>query len=115
MPTLIRTITAGVLGLVCLAASDSPAQPERIKLQPHRWDGGVDVTELKLIDPHETALVICDMWDKHWCKSATARVAELAPHINDLASALRAKGVLIIHCPSDTMDYYRDFPGRKLA
>jgi len=67
------------------------------------------------IDPKKTALVICDMWDKHWCTAATSRVAELAPRINEVANTARAKGVLIIHCPSDTMDFYKDHPGRKLA
>ncbi|HEY2784348.1 MAG TPA: ThuA domain-containing protein [Fimbriiglobus sp.] len=66
-------------------------------------------------DPKKTALVICDMWDRHWCTAATNRVAELAPRINEVANAARAKGVLIIHCPSDTMDFYKDHPGRKLA
>jgi nicotinamidase-related amidase len=63
----------------------------------------------------QTALVICDMWDQHWCKSATARVAEMAPRINDLAGELRRQGALIIHCPSDVLDFYRDHPGRELA
>jgi nicotinamidase-related amidase len=65
--------------------------------------------------PKETALIITDMWDKHWCDSATARVAELAPAINEFANVARAKGVLIIHAPSDTMGFYKDAPGRKLA
>ena len=72
------------------------------------------VSEHVTLDPHQTALVICDMWDKHWCKSEP-RVAELAPHVNALADALRARGALIIHCPSDTMNYYKNFPGRRLA
>jgi len=63
----------------------------------------------------QTALVICDMWDQHWCKSATARVAEMAPRVNELAGELRRRGVLIIHCPSDVVDFYRDHPGRELA
>src|SRR5262249_27419409 len=29
--------------------------------------------------------------------------------------AARKQGVLIIHCPSDTMDFYKDTPQRKLA
>jgi nicotinamidase-related amidase len=62
-----------------------------------------------------TAFVICDMWDQHWCQSATARVAEMAPRVNDLAGELRRLGALIIHCPSDVVDYYRDHPGRALA
>jgi nicotinamidase-related amidase/type 1 glutamine amidotransferase len=67
------------------------------------------------LDPKKTALVICDMWDKHWCTGASKRCGELAPRINEVANAARAKGVLIIHCPSDTMDFYKDHPGQKLA
>lgn len=78
-------------------------------------DGFRVVTEAVRWDPHQTALVICDMWDHHWCKPAERRVAEMAPRLNELANALRARGVLIIHCPSDTMNFYKDHPGRKLA
>ena len=55
------------------------------------------------------------MWDQHWCKGATARVAEMAPRMNQTIAALRARGVLIIHCPSETMKFYDGSPGRKLA
>ncbi|HVR36681.1 MAG TPA: protein-signal peptide and transmembrane prediction [Methylomirabilota bacterium] len=65
--------------------------------------------------PEKTTIVVCDMWDKHWCKGATARVAEMAPRMNEVLNAARSRGVLIIHCPSDTMDFYRDTPQRKLA
>ncbi len=66
-------------------------------------------------DPQKTAIVVCDMWDKHWCEPATERVAEMAPRMNEVINAARERGVLIIHCPSNTMDFYRDHPGRKLA
>jgi nicotinamidase-related amidase len=62
-----------------------------------------------------TAVVICDMWDKHWCKGATERVAEMAPRMNQVVTELRKRGVLIIHCPSETMRFYEGTPGRKLA
>ena len=61
-------------------------------------------------DPAKTAVVICDMWDKHWCQGATARVAEMAPRMNEVIGAARDRGVLVIHCPSDTMDFYKDTP-----
>lgn len=64
---------------------------------------------------HHTAIVICDMWDQHWCPDATERVGEMAPRMNEVVNAARAKGVFIIHCPSDTMQFYEDNPGRKLA
>lgn len=66
-------------------------------------------------DPKKTAIVICDMWDKHWCEHATNRVGEMAPRMNEVVTAARKQGVLIIHCPSDTMDFYKDTPQRKLA
>jgi nicotinamidase-related amidase/type 1 glutamine amidotransferase len=66
-------------------------------------------------DAKKTAIVVCDMWDKHWCQGASRRVAEMAPRMNDVLAAARKRGVLIIHCPSDTMDHYKDAPGRKLA
>lgn len=66
-------------------------------------------------DARETAVVVCDMWDKHWCPGATARVAEMAPRTNEVLVAARQRGALIIHCPSDTMDFYKGAAGRKLA
>lgn len=65
--------------------------------------------------PSQTAIIICDMWDKHWCKDATTRVNELAPRINGVISIARSEGVLIVHAPSGCMDHYKDYPGRKEA
>ena len=66
-------------------------------------------------DPARTAIIICDMWNQHWCRGATRRVAELTPVMNRVVAEARAMGVLIIHAPSGTVDHYRDHPGRKLA
>ena len=63
--------------------------------------------------PSETAVIICDMWDHHWCRSAETRAAELAPRMNVLVGTLRADGVRIIHAPSDTMAFYTDHPARR--
>ena len=66
-------------------------------------------------DAKKTAIIICDMWDRHWCKSATARVAEMTPRMNAVLKAARARGVLIVHAPSDTMKFYADYPQRQRA
>ena len=66
-------------------------------------------------DPRQTAIIICDMWNEHWCKGATRRVAELAPRMNDVIAMARDKGVLIIHAPSGTVDFYANHPARKRA
>jgi len=65
--------------------------------------------------PSKTAIIICDMWDRHWCKGATRRVAEMAPRMNEVVSIARDKGVLIIHAPSGTIKHYENHPARKLA
>lgn len=65
--------------------------------------------------PQETAIIISDMWNQHWCKGATGRVAEMAPFMNDVLSKARDKGVLIVHAPSDCMGYYKNHPARKLG
>jgi type 1 glutamine amidotransferase/nicotinamidase-related amidase len=65
--------------------------------------------------PRQTALVICDMWDKHTCAGATRRVGEMALRMNEVVKKAREQGVLIIHCPSDTMKFYEGTPERKLA
>src|SRR5688572_9079942 len=66
-------------------------------------------------DPKKTAVVICDMWNEHWCKGATERVGEMAPRMNEVVKKAREKGVFIIHAPSDTMKFYEGTPARKRA
>ena len=65
------------------------------------------------LDPSRTAVVVCDMWDDHWCKSAASRCGELAKKADPVLAACREKGMTIIHCPSDTMAFYKDHPARK--
>jgi putative membrane-bound dehydrogenase-like protein len=66
-------------------------------------------------NPAQTAIIICDMWNQHWCRGATRRVGELAPAMNRTIAAARAKGILIIHAPSSCMDAYKNHPARKKA
>lgn len=63
----------------------------------------------------KTAIIVCDMWDRHWCKGASARVAEMGPSMNRTLKSARQKGVFIIHAPSDVVDFYKDTPQRRLA
>jgi nicotinamidase-related amidase len=53
------------------------------------------------------------MWDDHWCKSASARCAELAKKADPVLKACRERGMTIIHAPSDCMKFYEDHPARK--
>ena len=66
-------------------------------------------------EPKKTAIIVCDMWDQHWCKSAAARVSELAGPMNEMLKAARAKGVFVIHAPSTCTEFYKATAQRKRA
>jgi len=66
-------------------------------------------------DPRQTALIVCDMWDDHWCKSAARRVAEMAGPLNEVVKQARTRGVFIIHGPSSVTAFYKDAPQRRRA
>lgn len=81
----------------------SPAGAYTVRERPLRWE------------PSQTAVIICDMWDAHWCRGATTRVAELAPRLDRFVRAARERGALIVHAPSSCMEPYRDHPARRRA
>ncbi len=66
-------------------------------------------------DARRTAVVVVDVWDTHSCKSATRRLDALVPRMNKLVGAMRDRGALIVHAPSDTMKHYEGTPHRALA
>jgi len=86
----------------------------RTKLEQNsgRWHA---ITKPVEWNARQTAIVICDMWDKHWCPQSTERVGEMAERMDEVVTAARARGALIIHCPSDTLNFYKGTPQRRLA
>jgi nicotinamidase-related amidase len=88
----------------------------RTQVQP--YGGSNDWTEAYFdvtLPTSKTAIIITDMWDKHWCKGATERVGQIAERMEPVLRKARAAGILIIHAPSGTMPYYANAPGRLLA
>ena len=61
----------------------------------------------------QTAVIIVDMWDDHWCPNAAKRVTEMAKPMNKVIKLAREKGMLIIHAPSSTVDFYKGTLARK--
>ena len=75
-----------------------------------RW---VELKRVIEIDPENLAILICDMWDKHWSRSATERVDAMAMKLNKVMISARHKGIQIIHAPSETLDFYSGTKARK--
>lgn len=63
----------------------------------------------------QTAVIVCDVWDKHHCLNAVRRLEEFAPRLNDVLKEARRRGAIIIHSPSDCMEAYADHPARRRA
>lgn len=132
-----RTLPFALPALACVllalpASADDPAKlvvPARQRSEVQELTSVTDPTtgvtrrvavpkvvpvDLKVaIEPKKTAVVVCDMWDDHWCKSAAKRCGELARRAEPFLKACRDKGMTIVHCPSDCMDFYKDHPARK--
>jgi nicotinamidase-related amidase len=94
------------------AGRAGPYEPLSLSLRTRPADGSA-VTGVRQVSPAQTAMVICDVWDRHWSRGAAERVDVLAPRINQVAERLRGRGTLIVHAPSDTVDHYRDHPARR--
>lgn len=98
------------------AGSSGIVLPLRCRVQPFKASETWDAVTLKDTFPvSASAIIICDMWDRHWCGGANTRVADLVHRMDPVLRRARAAGVLIIHAPSDTMDFYKDYPQRKLV
>jgi len=109
-----------ILASIAAVSADAPKGglplTLRTRFEAFKGSGEWREASLKLdLDPKKTAVVICDMWDDHWCKSASTRCDGLARKAAPIIESLRKKGVLIVHCPSDCMDFYKDAPQRKAA
>lgn len=74
------------------------------------WDR---VTVPKRFPVGETALLLCDVWDDHWCSGAARRVDAMVGRMNEVVASAREAGVQIIHAPSGTMQFYALTPQRR--
>ncbi len=112
MRRLILLFLTCVLGVV---AADSPPIHVSLRTRVELFKGSGDWREVWApaeLQPSRSAIVICDMWDKHWCRGASNRVDALARKAVPLLQVARERGFLIIHAPSDTMAFYKTSPER---
>lgn len=119
--SLLAAYPIAVAALACVTLAPAMNEPASLALTLRSraaapGKDAVPPTERKVDwNPKKTAIIVCDMWDHHWCKSAEARVGELAGPMNDMLKAARAKGVFVIHAPSTCTDFYKDTQQRKRA
>ncbi len=65
------------------------------------------------VAPENVGVVAVDVWNYHWCKTATMRVDAIVPRIHYSLEAARKLGMTVMLCPSDVVDNYVGFPQRE--
>lgn len=90
-----------------------------VRQELRRDEGGhatwCTTTTMRELESRKIALLICDMWDKHWSRGATIRVEALVPRIQRTIEVARRRGITIVHAPSETLDFYENHPARTRA
>jgi len=77
------------------------------------WNVWREVTTECTVAADRTAIIICDMWDKHWSRGAVERVEIMLPRMEATLTRARKLGVAIVHAPSETMAFYAEHPARQ--
>jgi nicotinamidase-related amidase len=115
--SLSALIFAGFFNRAGCAADEQLFQVDCRSRVPVEEKGGeyAVASERQTWDASQTAIIICDMWDSHWCRGASRRVAELAPVVDSFVDRARARGILIVHAPSDVVHAYEGHPARRRA
>lgn len=67
------------------------------------------------LDPTKTAVIIIDMWNYHWCMTATERVSAMVPRMNKVLEICRQQGMQIVWNPSDVATTYCGTPQYERA
>jgi hypothetical protein len=100
-----------------VSAADTPPPPDRkfieLDLQTRDPATGELIATREAVDPRKVGVIAVDVWNYHWCKTATMRVDAFVPLINQALAGARALGMTVMLCPSDVVDNYAGFPQRE--
>jgi nicotinamidase-related amidase len=112
----LSSLSLTIVLLIMSVTNQSLAATLNLKLRTQSAEAPIRTTENQVKwDASKTAIIVCDMWDDHWCQSAARRVTEMAPALNRMLNAARNQGTFIIHAPSSVTKHYADQPQRKAA
>jgi len=108
---MTRPLFFWIAGLASTAALSADALT--LDLQRREAATGSIVMETEEVDPARIGVIAVDVWNFHWCKTATLRVDAIVPRMNKALEAARALGMTVMLCPSDVVDNYVGYPQRE--
>jgi hypothetical protein len=101
------------LFLTLLARASGHAAELELTLQTRDPATGQRVLKSEKVDPARVGVIAVDVWNYHWCKTATMRVDAIVPRMNKALEEARALGMTVMLCPSDVVDNYVGYPQRE--
>src|SRR5581483_9079494 len=92
-----RLFALGIMATLLITSQSTLADDAfrltlRSRLKSDTPDSSKPVIKTVEWNPKATAIIVCDMWDRHWCKSAERRVGELAGPMNEMLKQARSRG-----------------------
>ncbi len=111
MKNKIALLIITLFVLICQAQEKSKTLTLRLeRIDPVTNKSQVETEKVPIA---KVGIIVMDMWDAHWCKSWTAREADMIPKMNRFLAEARRKGVQVIFSPSSVAAFYKDYPQRK--
>ena len=116
MNSITLTLMIRLLTLLGLIAAFAPLPLSGLTLELQRRDAatGAITIQKEDVDPRRVGVIAVDVWNYHWCKTATMRVDAIVPRLNKALEAARALGMTVMLCPSDVVNNYVGYPQREV-
>jgi nicotinamidase-related amidase len=114
-PVLHMFLLGGFVAMTSVVVADEFQLQLRTQKPSAEADSYERITSATKWDAAQTAVIVCDVWDKHHCLNAVRRMDEFLPRMNALLKFTRQQGATIIHAPSDCMPAYAEHPARLRA
>src|SRR5687767_1488382 len=83
-----------------LAVAPSRAAEIELSFQTRDPATGKIILTTEKVDPKRIGVIAVDVWNFHWCKTATMRVDAIVPRMNKALDAARSLGMTVMLCPS---------------
>lgn len=109
----MHAIVPLLLLALTLAASTLRGAEIELTLQSRDPATGKVILTTERVDPRHVGVIAVDVWNFHWCKTATMRVDAIVPRMNKALDAARELGMTVMLCPSDVVDNYVGYPQRE--
>jgi len=99
--------------LLALGSGSTAGGLIELTLQTREPASGNAVLARETVDPRRVGVIAVDVWNFHWCKTATMRVDAIVPRMNKALEAARTLGMTVMLCPSDVVENYAGYPQRE--